>query len=113
MARFKDFGKGKDDGGISTEPLKFALHGEEFECYPRLQGKTLLQFVEEANADDAASSARVTRTFFAKVMKKETYERFDAMLDDPDKIVTVEALGEIIGWLLEEYSSRPNQQPEV
>ena len=113
MARFKDFGKGKDDGGQSAEPLKFALHGEEFECYPRLQGKTLLQFVEEANADDAASSARVTRTFFAKVMNKETYERFDAMLENPDKIVTVEALGEIIGWLLEEYSSRPNQQPEV
>lgn len=113
MARFKDFGKGKDDGSQSSEPLKFALHGEEFECYPRLQGKTLLQFVEQANADDAASSARVTRTFFEKVMNKETYERFDAMLEDPEKIVTVEALGEIIGWLLEEYSSRPNQQPEV
>jgi hypothetical protein len=113
MARFKDFGKGKDDSGLSHAPLKFALHGEEFECYPRLQGKTLLQFVEDANADDASSSARVTRVFFAKVMDKETFARFDAMLEHPEKIVSVETLGEIIGWLLEEYSARPNQQPEV
>jgi hypothetical protein len=113
MARFKDFGKGKDDASASKEPIKFALHGEEFECHPRLQGKTLLQFVELANSEDAGSSAKITRVFFEKVMSAETYERFNVLLDDPDKIVTVETLGEIIGWLIEEYSNRPNQQPEA
>lgn len=113
MARFKDFGKGKDGDSVVAEPIKFAIHGEEFECYPRLQGKTLLQFVELANAEDAGSSAKVTRVFFEKVMSKETYARFNELLDDPEKIVTVESLGEIIGWLIEEYSGRPNQQPEA
>lgn len=113
MARFKDFGKGKEDGSVNVEPIKFALHGEEFECYPRLQGKTLLEFVELANADDAGSSAKVTRMFFEKVMNAENHARFNTLLEDPEKIVTVESLGEIIGWLIEEYSSRPNQQPEA
>lgn len=113
MARFKDFGKGKEDNTISSDPIKFALHGQEFECHPRLQGKTLLQFVELANSDDAGSSAKVTRVFFEKVMDAETYKRFDELLDSPDTIVTVESLGEIIGWLIEEYSGRPNQQPEA
>lgn len=113
MARFKDFGKGKDDGFDTKEPVKFALHGEEFVCHPRMQGKTLLQFVELANSEDAGDSAKITRVFFEKVMSAETYKRFDALLDDPEKIVTVETLGEIIGWIIEEYSNRPNQQPEA
>lgn len=113
MARFKDFGKGKDDGFDTKEPIKFALHGEEFVCHPRMQGKTLLQFVELANSEDAGDSAKITRVFFEKVMSAETYKRFDALLDDPEKIVSVETLGEIIGWIIEEYSNRPNQQPEA
>lgn len=113
MARFKDFGKGKEDNSISSDPIKFALHGQEFECHPRLQGKTLLEFVELANSEDAGSSAKVTRVFFQKVMNAENHARFDALLEDPETIVTVESLGEIIGWLIEEYSSRPNQQPEA
>jgi hypothetical protein len=43
----------------------------------------------------------------------ESYARFDALLEDEKKIVSVETLGEIIGWLIEEYSDRPNPQPEA
>jgi hypothetical protein len=112
MARFKDFGAGKDNNA-SAEPISFKLHGEDFDCIPRLQGKTLLEFVELANSENAGDSAKVTRTFFSKVMTDATYERFNALLDDKEKIVTVETLSEIIGWLIEEYSDRPNQQPEA
>lgn len=112
MARFKDFGAGKEDNA-SKDPISFKLHGEDFECLPRLQGKTLLEFVELANSENAGDSAKVTRTFFSKVMNDATYARFDALLDDKEKIVTVETLSEIIGWLIEEYGNRPNQQPEA
>lgn len=112
MARFKDFGKGKETSA-SAEPISFTLHGENFECLPRLQGKVLLEFVELANSDNASDSAKVTRTFFKKVLVDDSFTRFDALLEDKDKIVSVETLGEIIGWLLEEYSDRPNQQPEA
>jgi hypothetical protein len=112
MARFKDFGKGKEDNA-SAEPISFTLHGENFECLPRLQGKVLLEFVELANSENASDSAKVTRTFFKKVLRAESYTRFDALLEDEKKIVSVETLGEIIGWLIEEYSDRPNPQPEA
>lgn len=112
MARFKDFGAGKEDTS-SKEPLSFKLHGEDFECLPRLQGKTLLEFIELANSENAGDSAKVTRTFFSKVMPDASYAKFNLLLDDKEKIVSVETLSEIIGWLIEEYSNRPNQQPEA
>lgn len=112
MARFKDFGAGKEDNA-SKEPISFKLHGEDFHCHSRLQGKTLLEFIELANSDNASDSAKVTRTFFEKVMNAENYSRFNTLLNDEEKIVTVETLSEIIGWLIEEYSNRPNQQPEA
>jgi len=34
------------------------------------------------------------------------------LLHDKDKIVDVETLGEITGWLIEQYTNRPTQRPE-
>lgn len=111
-ARFKDFGRGNDKN-VSDQPLTFKLFDEEFHCYPRMQGKTLLEFVEMANSENAAETAKVTRVFFKKVLKPESYDRFDALLDDAEKIVSVETLAEITGWLLEQYGDRPEERPEV
>jgi hypothetical protein len=74
---------------------------------------SLLEFIELANSENAGDSAKVTRTFFERVMLQESYIRFNALLDDAEKIVTVDTLSEIIGWLIEEYSNRPNPQPEA
>jgi hypothetical protein len=43
MPRFKDFGSGAELAPV--EPLSFKLHGEEFKCLPRLQGKVFLEFI--------------------------------------------------------------------
>jgi hypothetical protein len=111
-SRFKDFGRGKESS-TSDQPLTFKLHDQDFHCYPRMQGKTLLEFVEMANSENPSDSAKVTRVFFKKILKPESYEKFDLLLDDPEKIVTVETLAEITGWLLEQYGDRPESQPEV
>lgn len=110
MARFKDFGS----GGLQTElePVKFALHGEEFECVRQVQGAVLLDIIKRAASNDAADSAALTLDFFSKVMLDESYDRFKQLINDKEKIITVEALGEIASWLIGEYSDRPNQQPE-
>ena len=107
--RFKDFGIG---GDVSNEPLSFMLHGEEFNCYPAMQGKVLLDFIARSNNETAGAMAGIIHDFFEKVMFPESFERFVALLDDPNRVVTVEALGEITAWLMEEYSTRPTQQPE-
>jgi hypothetical protein len=110
--RFKDFGAGVGSD-VPAEPLSFKLHNEEFECVPKMQGKVLLGIVESSGSDDASESAKTIRTIFEHVLTDESFKRFDSLLDDKEKIVSVETLSEIVSWLLEEYSNRPEKQPEA
>ena len=106
--RFRDFGSGNN----ITEPLSFKIYDQEFNCRPALQGKVLLEMAVAGNVDDTSAAAKIVDTFFAKALLPESLERFNALLSDPDKIVTVEMLGEIAGWLTEQYSGRPQPGPE-
>jgi hypothetical protein len=108
-ARFKDFGSG---GEQNTEPISFRLHGEDFECVKNLQGNALLSLVAKAGSGDAADAAGTVKDIFSKALVEESYVRFQKLIDDPEKIVTVEALGQITAWLVEQYSGRPMQGPE-
>lgn len=110
MARFKDFGAGK--AVEQREPVTFKLHDEEFTCVAHLQGKVLLDLIAKTTSDNPADSAVIMTEFFDNVLTDESYKRFDALLHDKEKIVHVETLSEIVAWLIEEYSSRPNSQPE-
>lgn len=106
--RFKDFG---DGGVINSEPLNFKLHGEDFSCKPNLQGKALLDMAAMSASSDPIVLAQGISLFFNKALLEESYTRFQALLDS-EKIVTIESLAEIAGWLVQEYSNRPNQGPE-
>jgi hypothetical protein len=106
--RFKDFGSG---GEVNRAPLSFKLHNEEFQCKPSIQGKVLLDIVADAD-DDGAGAARTITKFFEVTLVPESFTRFELLLKDSEKIVTVETLADITGWLVEEYSSRPTQRPE-
>jgi len=109
--RFKDFGAGA--GKLNKAPLSFKLHGEEFECVTAIQGRVMLQLIKTSNGEDGAATAGVIDGFFSHVLKDESKVRFDALLEDREKIVTVETLSEIVAWLIEEYSNRPESQPEA
>ncbi len=110
MTRFKDFGTGPSE---RSEPLSFKLHGEEFECLPRMQGNTLLRMVADVSAEDNVKAAAFVGTFFQQVLTDDSYVRFDSLVNSKDKIVTVETLGEIAGWLVEQYTNRPEERPQV
>ena len=109
-SRFKDFGAGT--AAADFGPLSFKLHGEEFQCRPAVQGKTMLQLVQNSNSEDGAAMAKIVDEFFATALLPDSLERFNTLLADPDKIVTVDTLTEIVSWLVEEYTGRPTQQPE-
>jgi len=106
--KFKDFGSGDN----SVEPISFSIHGEEFHCKPALQGKTLLGIVSGAESEDTAVVASTIENFFNMALLKESQERFEELLNDETKIVSIETLGEITAWLVGEYSSRPQKGPE-
>lgn len=107
--RFKDFGSGD---GVEATPLSFKLHNEEFHCAPAVQGKLMLQLAASAGDNDPAKAAGMIDTFFEQVLLAESYERFSALLAS-EKIVPVETLANITAWLVEEYSGRPTERPEV
>ncbi len=109
MTRFKDFGS-----GISreVEPLSFKLHDEEFHCVPELQGQVLLELVSNSDSDDPVKSALLMTEFFKSALVDESSQRFDALLKDKERIVTVDTIAEVVSWLMENYTNRPNPQPE-
>jgi len=109
MARFKDFGSGDTD----IEPIVFKLHGEEFTCFPQIPGKFLLDLARNAAGGTDESEAEVILIFFKQVLEEESYERFETLIEDRHRVVTMEQLSEIVSWLMEEYSDRPEKQPET
>jgi hypothetical protein len=110
MARFKDFGSGVESE--KKEPVKFKIHGEEFECVPALQGKTFLDLITKSASEDAAIASSVTMEFLESVLLDESLERFNSLIANKEKIVSLETLTEIVGWLIEEYTERPLAQRE-
>jgi len=109
MARFKDFGSKSLD---EIEPLSFKIHKEEFHCIKQVQGKVLMEIVSMSQGENSAISLELIEKFFSSVLHDESYKRFESLLHDKDKIVDVETLGEITGWLIEQYTNRPTQRPE-
>lgn len=111
MTKFKDFGSG--NSSEEKEGVAFKLHGEEFACRPEIQGKILLDLIAKSNSENPADSAEIISDFFGIVLLPESYERFETLTNDPDKIVSIETLGEIVGWLVESYTDRPTTRSEV
>jgi hypothetical protein len=111
MAKFKDFGAGK--GTKNDEVISFKIHDEEFFCVPEMQGRLMLSLVKDSSSEDPIVAAGTIDSFFSQVLTDESLERFNSLTTDKVRIVTTETLGEIVGWLLEEYSGRPEAQPEV
>lgn len=108
-SRYKDFGAGQE---TDKDPIVFSLHGEEFTCLPVIQGKVLMNLVTRSQSKDPVEAMAVVDEFFSKVLTDESLERFNNLLEDKTRIVTMETLADVVQWLIEEYSARPNQQPE-
>ena len=98
MSKFRDFGSQSLEG---REAISFKIHDEEFHCIKAVQGSS-----------DPADQARVIDDFFTNVLVEESLVRFNSLLTDKERIVTTETLADITSWLIEQYTDRPNQQPE-
>jgi hypothetical protein len=96
-----------------AEPLTFDLGGEEFACYAEVQGKTILDIMRVAAEGDedtrGVMMAVSVLDFFVKVMPPTEYERFEKLMEDEKRIVPMDVLSEIMGWLIEEYTDRPTK----
>lgn len=61
---------------------------------------------------DPSKQAKSINEFFSTVLSVESEKRFNTLLTDKEKIVSVDTLGEIVGWLVEQYTNRPTERPQ-
>ena len=106
--RHRDFGKPVLPEAM--EPVSFDLYGQTFNCYKQINGVALLTFVREANTEDGARATQAILDMFKRVMPSAEYERFMKLCDDPDTVVPVDTLSDIIGFLVEVYTDRPTDE---
>ncbi len=97
-----------DDTQVA-EPIVFELAGKQLEAYGEVSGAVLLDFISNSGGDVPAETAKAIMSYLKDSMDAENYKQFQAITRDPKKIIKIETLSEIVGYLIEERSSRPTE----
>lgn len=109
MVRKKAFRGGR--AITEFDPIEFELNDQVFTCKPALQGAVLLEFVSKADSESGGAAAGALYGFFEDAMDPSEYIRFVDYLKSPDIIIEMSLIGDIAGWLVEQYTDRPTQAP--
>lgn len=104
--RHRSFSTKPKDGEKPIEPPTFDLNDQTFTGRPRLPGAVILGFISSAD-EEGGAVAKQLLGFFDSALEPESLERFTKVINDPDEVVELETLSEIVGWLIEQYTSRP------
>lgn len=92
-----------------AEPIPFELEGENFEAYGQVPGAVLLDFIAASTQEDSTGTAAAILGYLKSSMNKETFKRFDKLTRDPEKVIQLQVLADIVSYLIEERTSRPTQ----
>lgn len=110
------FGK-RTKAGKKVKPIEFDLFDGEyvFQCKQRLQGAIILDFIAAAESDDGSSGAgHITELIEAALLTKEDRDLFNQVIrsEDPDDVIEIQDLTDIVTYLVEKYTSRPTSGSE-
>lgn len=108
----KSFGvKPKDAKPLKpVEPIGFKIGEEEFEAYGQVPGAVLLEFISRSDPENSSETAKAILYYLKESMNAENYKRFDKIIHDPEILIDIETLSEIVGHLISERSaSRPTE----
>lgn len=94
-----------------AKPVTFDIDDETFTCHPFAPGSAILEFVGATEDGGGAVAAQIL-PFFERVMPEGEYARFREYIDSPAREVDIELLSDIVGYLAEEYTTRPTQPSE-
>lgn len=94
-----------------TPPLEFTLEGVDFHCLPDIPGAVLTDFLGDATSDSPGRSAPALVNFITDVLVDEDVQPFLDVVHSKETVIEIELLGEIVTWLVEEYSGRPTVPP--
>lgn len=87
-----------------TEPIIVELFEQDFKAHADIPGVVILDF---AAASESGQTVLALTDFLSKALLPEDYERFNKVIHDPETIVPIETIGEIVAFLIEEYTGRP------
>lgn len=103
----KSFTSSKEKAVV--EPIEFELEGETFEAYGQVPGAVLLEFIAASSSEDSTGTAGAILAYLKSSMNRENFKRFDKLIRDPEKVIQLQVLADIVAYLVEERSSRPTE----
>lgn len=89
-----------------TDPPTFSVAGREFKCLPEPPAGVLTDLITSADGSAGMQAAGLIG-FIGGCMSDADAEQFQLTIHDKDTIVPLETLGEIVEWLVTEYTNRP------
>lgn len=92
---------------VKLEPIPFELEGESFEAYGQVPGAVLLDFIAASSQDDSTGTAGAITGYLKSSMDKENFKRFDKLTRDPEVVIELQVLADIVAYLIEERTNRP------
>lgn len=101
-----------------TEPLRFRIDQDVFECAATLPaaGTRLLVTMAaagDATIDTAVASAQLSMLgdFLDMVLMPESAKRFAERMGDPGNPINDDQISAVLKWLVEQYGQRPTMPP--
>ncbi len=88
------------------EKVTFELNDRTYKCKDEVQGALILDFVSAADSGGAAAASKILPFIRASLDGQEELDAFNELLESDDVFVEMETLGEIVGFLIEEYSDQ-------
>ena len=110
-------------GSGSAEPVTFDIDGTTFTCHAQVPGMVLLahlnRLMSRATAademlvvwGDVFDHTREVDEDGEEVEGSSDYDRFLAYCHDPSHEVSIQVLGEVLTFVLGEFTGRPTQPP--
>lgn len=100
----KSFTSTKEDKQ-KIEPITFELEGETFEAFGQVPGAVLLDFIALSSQEDSSGTAEAIQGYLKSSMDKANYRRFDKLTRDPEVLVELSTLADIVSYLIEERTA--------
>lgn len=106
--KVKSFTSSKDKKAV--EPIEFELEGETFKAYGQVPGTVLLEFIEASQREEGTGTAGAILGYLKSSMDKENFRRFDKLTRDPEILIELSTLADIVAYLIEQRAAdRPTE----
>lgn len=107
----RNFDREIENETVEREDVNFRLFGTQWDCREQVNGKLLMDQAASLDGDSLVDQRDGVIGILKMTVLPDQIDDLLAELDDPDKVIQLQKLVEIVGWLVEQYVDRPTEQP--